>query len=258
MPKINRQAGQNVRGLAFRRRKKAIASFISAGFVILSPLFGVKFVENFLKTIVSLNPSYSQILSNLPPILYVFCIVTAFILVKNGRSQWKRAALADQGAKGEEDVAEVMLQLKRKGWQIEYDLLLNGGLGDADIICISPNNKAFVIEVKSHRGDVKNEGDELYRQMGKNRYSFEKNFLAQVMKQAFQIKQQKNLDFVTPIIVFSQARVSVSGKLKGVYVVEKARLITLLTSLSSDSQEDNDDQTKSKPKPIIRPRNEKN
>jgi hypothetical protein len=115
-----------------------------------------------------------------------------------------------------------------------------------------------VIEVKSHRGDVKNEGDELYRQMGKNRYSFEKNFLTQVMKQAFQIKQQKNLDFVTPIIVFSQARVSVSGKLKGVYVVEKARLITLLTSLSSDSQEDNDDQIKTKPKPIIRPRNEKN
>ena len=94
--------------------------------------------------------------------------------------------------------------------------------------------------------------------MGKNRYSFEKNFLAQVMKQAFQIKQQKNLDFVTPIIVFSQARVSVSGKLKGVYVVEKARLITLLISLSSDSQENNDDQIKSKPKPIIRPRNEKN
>jgi hypothetical protein len=41
-------------------------------------------------------------------------------------------------------------------------------------------------------------------------------------------------------------------------VVEKAGLITLLTSLSSDSQEDNDDQIKTKPKPIIRPRNEKN
>jgi hypothetical protein len=83
MSKIHRQAGQNVRGLAFRRRKKAITYFISAGFVILSPLFGVKFVENFLRTIVSLNPSYSQILSNLPPILYIFCIVTALALVSS-------------------------------------------------------------------------------------------------------------------------------------------------------------------------------
>jgi len=83
MPQINRQAGQYVRKLAFKRRKKAIAYFISAGFVILFPLFGVKLVENFLKTIVSLNPSYSQILSNLPPILYIFCIVTALALVSS-------------------------------------------------------------------------------------------------------------------------------------------------------------------------------
>jgi hypothetical protein len=50
MSKMYRQAGQNIRELAFKRRKKAIAYFMSAGFVILSPLFGVKFVENFSKT----------------------------------------------------------------------------------------------------------------------------------------------------------------------------------------------------------------
>ena len=52
------------------------------------------------------------------------------------------------------------------------------------------------------------------------------------MKQALQVKKQKNLNFVTPIIAFSNAKVSVSlEQLQNVYVVEKARLIQLLKSL---------------------------
>jgi hypothetical protein len=52
------------------------------------------------------------------------------------------------------------------------------------------------------------------------------------MKQALKIKQQKDLDFVTPILVFSTARVSIQGdKFKNVYVVEKAKLVSLLKSL---------------------------
>ena len=46
--------------------------------------------------------------------------------------------------------------------------------------------------------------------------------------------------------------------LTGSYKVDLSHIFALLKSLNSDSQEDNDDQTKSKPKPIIRPRNEKN
>jgi len=39
MPKVRRQAGQNIRELALKRRVKAIASFISAGFVIFFSFF---------------------------------------------------------------------------------------------------------------------------------------------------------------------------------------------------------------------------
>ena len=67
--------------------------------------------------------------------------------------------------------------------------------------------------------------------MGKKSYPFEKNFLNQVMKQALQIKQQRNLDFVTPIVAFSNAKVLVPpGKIKNVYVVERLRLVPLLRS----------------------------
>jgi hypothetical protein len=68
--------------------------------------------------------------------------------------------------------------------------------------------------------------------MGNKKYPFEKNFITQTMKQALKIKQQKDLDFVIPILAFSTARVSIQGdKFKNVYIVEKAKLVSLLKSL---------------------------
>lgn len=232
MPKSSRRAGQNIRELAMKRRIRAILSFASAGIVVLTPLVLFRAFEDLLKQISALNPSQSQISPNLPPIFYVFIVVVALSFVANGVFLWKRANRADQGAKGEEDTAQEMFQLEQEGWNIEYGMCLGNRLGDADIVCISPQNKAYVIDVKSHRGEVKTDGKILYRQMGKQTYPFEKNFLAQAMKQALQVKKQKNFGFVTPIVAFSNAKVSVrSGKLQKVYVVAKSRLVPLLKSL---------------------------
>ncbi len=232
MPKVSRQAGQNIRELALKRRVKAIISFASAGLAVFLPFLLVKVLEPLLNPISALNPSQPRISLNLPPLVYVFCVIAALSLVAQGVYLLKRANHADQGAKGEEDTAQEMLPLEQGGWQIEYGLRLGGGLGDADIICISPQNKAYVIDVKSHRGNVTTDGNQLYRRMGKTTYSFEKNFLDQAMKQAFQVKKQKNLSFVTPIVAFSNAKVSIpSGKSKKVYVVEKSKLVSLLKSL---------------------------
>ncbi|QQE63991.1 hypothetical protein GFS31_06630 [Leptolyngbya sp. BL0902] len=68
--------------------------------------------------------------------------------------------------------------------------------------------------------------------MGKEKYPFEKDFINQVMKQALQVRKQKDLKFVTPILAFSSARVSVpSNKLRNVYIVEKVKLVSFLRSL---------------------------
>jgi hypothetical protein len=232
MSKVNRQAGQNIRELAAKRRIKAIASFLSAGLVIFFPFFLVKTFENFLKQISSLNPSQPQSSLNLPPIFYALFVIVALGLVVNGSFLWKRANQAAQGARGEEDTAQEIFQLEQEGWQVEYGMRLSKRLGDVDIICISPQNKAYVIDVKSHRGEVITDGKQLYRRMGKTTYPFEKNFLDQVMKQALQVKKQKDLSFVTPIVAFSDAKVLVpTGKLQKVYVVEKGKLVPLLKSL---------------------------
>jgi Nuclease-related domain len=234
MPASRRKAGRNIRHLARKRRSKALFSFLSAAAIAVMP-FGISKVSDVhLQRLSALNPQrYQAPTVHFPFYFYALFILLAWGLVFNGFYLWKRANHADRGAKGEEDVAQILAPLTQQGWQIEYGTPLKGGLGDADIICISPKDRAYAIDVKSHRGEVSSNGKTLQRRMGRSTYDFEKDFLAQSMKQALQIKKTKNLSFVTPIIAFSQAKVAVPpGKIRGVYVVEKSRLPSLLKTLS--------------------------
>lgn len=232
MAKRGRRAGQNIRELALKRRVNAVASFVGAGLVVFMPLFLFKAFNDFLKQITPNNFSQPQPLLNISPILYVMFVVIAFGLGANGIFLWKRANHADQGARGEEDTSRELSQLESEGWKIEYGMRLSNRLVDADIVCISPQDKAYVIDVKSHRGEVIVDGERLHRRMGKTTYPFEKDFVDQVMKQALQVRTQKGLNFVTPILAFSAAKVSIpSHRLRKVYVVEKSRLVSLLRSL---------------------------
>jgi hypothetical protein len=226
-----RRAGQNIRELAVKRKVKAIMAFASAALVLVLPFALTKLFEDLLQ-LSRISDSPSQSTLDLPPAPYLLCVIAAAGLVFNGTVLWKRAKRADQGAKGEEDVATTLTPLASEGWQIEYGMRLGNRLGDADIVCISPQGKAYVIDVKSHRGTVINEQQQLYRRIGQKKYPFEKDFLKQAMKQALQVKKQKGLKFVTPIVAFSEAQVSVpSGKIQHVYVVQKTRLVVLLKGL---------------------------
>jgi Nuclease-related domain len=232
MSKRSRRAGQNIRELALQRRARAVLSFVGAGLIVCLPFLLVKTFDNFLRQIISNNSSQPQQSLNIPSIFYVMFIVGALSLVVNGIFLWKRANNADQGAVGEEDVSRELSQLECEGWKIEYGMRLGNGLGDADIVCISPQDKAYVIDVKSHKGEVMVDGEKLQRRIGKTNYPFEKDFISQTMKQALQVGKQKNLKFVTPIIVFSEAKVSVpSNRLRKVYIVEKSRLVSHLKFL---------------------------
>ncbi|NUN63813.1 NERD domain-containing protein [Pseudanabaena biceps] len=232
MLKRGRQAGQNIRELALKRRIKAVSSFVAAVFVIFMPVLLFKALDGFLKPLKFYNYSQSQASLNTPPILYIVTTIAALGLVVNGIFLWRRANNADQGAKGEEDISKELSQLEDEGWKIEYGMRLGNRLGDADVVCISPQHKAYVIDVKSHKGEVMADGEKLNRRMGKTNYPFEKDFINQTMKQALQVKKQKGLRFVTPILAFSEAKVSLpSNRLRNVYVIEKSSLVSLLKFL---------------------------
>jgi Nuclease-related domain len=234
MPALSRKAGRNIRALAMKRRLKAILSFMVAVLIVAMP-FGMAKLIDVLRQPISVLTSHRL---QTPPFHFPFYFYGLFVILAwgltfNGLYLWKRANHADQGAKGEEDIAQILDPLIQQGWHIEYGMPLKNGLGDADIICISPQSRAYVIDVKSHRGEVSTDGKKLHRRRGHTIYSFEKDFLAQSMKQALHLRKAKKLRFVTPIIAFSQAKVSVPpGKVRGVYVVQKSRLKLLLQSLN--------------------------
>ncbi|MEM7063698.1 MAG: nuclease-related domain-containing protein [Cyanobacteria bacterium P01_B01_bin.77] len=231
MPKPKGRAGRNIRLLAFSRRYKAVYAFVSAGFIAYIPFALAKLTEGFRSLFAETNPELTESPA-MPMVVYVGAIALAIFLVIKGVRLWKGANRADQGARGEEDVANELRGLAASGWQIEYGQRLGKGVGDIDIICVSPGGKTYAIDVKSHRCGVVTDGKKLYRRMGKQQQPFEKDFLSQVTKQALQVKRKRGVKFVTPIVVFSNARVAISSnKVKHVYVIDKARLAGLLQSL---------------------------
>ena len=231
MKPSSRKAGQNIRDLALKRRFKAVISFGSAGFLLLLP-FMLPHMFGTLLAQLSFSSAQASRRLEVPPVFYLMLVMASLGAIANGLYWWRRANHADQGAKGEEDIAIALAGLTASGWQIEYNVRLGQGLGDADVVCRSPRHNAYAIDVKSHRGRVVTDGQRLYRMMGQQKYAFEKDFLKQVKRQASVLKQQRDWRFVTPIVAFSQAHVAASiSQVQHVYVVEKARLPALLKQL---------------------------
>ncbi|MBE9202751.1 NERD domain-containing protein [Synechocystis salina LEGE 06099] len=228
----SRRPGQNIRELALRRRVKAVSLFVSAIFFLVMPFGIVNLFEKFFKEIITNNPQNTTSYLEMSPVFYLPFLIISLGLVADGIYLLKRANRADQGAKGEEDTSRELSGLKQHGWKIEYGMSLGNRLGDADIVCISPQNRVYVIDVKSHKGKIIANGEKLYRRMGHRDYSFEKDFIAQTMKQALQVKKQQGFKFVTPIIVFSDAKVLISSnQIRKVFIVEKSELASLLKTL---------------------------
>jgi Nuclease-related domain len=207
------QAGQNVRQLARQRRCAAVQVWAAASLLILLPL--LLFAQGTL----------------LVGWLYVLCGGLAIGLVGQGRFLWRRANHAAQGAAAEADMATVLTALVDQAWQVEYGLR-HPRVGDVDVVLRSPQGRMYTIDVKSHQGQVCCEQDQLYRQYGRSRYPFEKDFLKQAKHQAVVIRGLKQVSFVTPILVFANATVAIApGPVAGVYVVDKVHLLPCLKAL---------------------------
>jgi Nuclease-related domain len=217
------RAGKNIRTLALRRRFKAIQLFVATAGLGYIPFLGNSFLHQLSLT--------TKTVMALPAWTYLACFSLAILTLFSGLHIWKRANHADQGATGEEDIAAILKPLSNQGWQIEYGIR-DRRLGDIDILLLSPNKRAYTIDVKAHKGQVRSQDGRLYRQYGQTRYSFEKDFLSQAKQQAIAMKEQKGLRFVTPIVVFSAASVEISANpVSHVYVLGKETLLSQLRSL---------------------------
>jgi hypothetical protein len=142
-------------------------------------------------------------------------------------NQGSKAELrAIRGAKAEEKIGGLLEKLP-EDFCVLHDI--ESTYGNIDHIVISKQNGIFLIETKAHGGTVRIDGETLLV----NNKLPEKNFISQALQNAYWLKEVigKEVDaqpWITPVIVFTNAFVSASKPVKGVIVVNKKFLLSLL------------------------------
>ncbi|MBD0307589.1 MAG: NERD domain-containing protein [Microcoleus sp. T1-bin1] len=219
-PQYNEGAGKRLRRQAQQLRTKALYRYGAATGLVLLPVL---------------------VLYALAPFAPLFCLVAALVvealiaipLIKKGNKFWKSSQIYDQGACGEEKTQQVLESLIQSGWIAEYNLRLPQ-VGDIDVWLRSPKGLNFILDVKSHSTVVQLDGDVLKRLSYDGKLiDFNKDFLAQIAKQVTAIKKAKKLTKVTPVVVFSDAKVILRNKkkIRGAYVMELGNLVSRLQEL---------------------------
>jgi Nuclease-related domain len=205
---MSRKAGAHIRGLALNRRFKATLFFILAAGCALGPSF----------------LALQKIPISAP--FYLLGLAAGGFFVYRGKESCGLAARADQGARGEEEIGNILKQLP-SGWRTEYNRLVSG-VGDVDVIVYSPTGKVWTVDVKSHNGHIYASQGQLKRKLRKNSVPLEKDFVTAAKKQAVLVKSADRLKWVTPVICFSSATVQIKQPVNGVHVVQKSELLNFL------------------------------
>lgn len=202
MAKKYGEAGTGARWMA-DKRKLAILGF--AVVFLLGSLLLSKNIGSFAKI-------------GLPGIVVLFVGFKIFESYTNKKTDEldRRAGDAERGARGEEKVAEALANLT-DGFEVYNDVQFEGF--NIDHVVASPAG-VFLVETKSHRGKVSNEGDKLLL----NGKIPEKDFLNQTWSQTYRLqdylKEKMNVEVkVQPILCFSSAFVRVRTPLKGIEVM---------------------------------------
>jgi len=124
---------------------------------------------------------------------------------------------ADRGAAAEEQIGEILDGLG-EGFEVIHDV--ETPYGNIDHLVIGQHCGIVLIETKSHHGKVSARGDQLLV----NGRLPEKDFIRQSLRNTYWLRQvvefvTKDKAWITPVIVFTNAFVEVSGTIKGVHVV---------------------------------------
>jgi hypothetical protein len=225
---VVKNAGATIRELASKRRETAILHFAGAGVLVI------------------FSPFTFHLFGRLGVLAFVFCVVGAYIVGCSGLAYWEKADRADQGARGEEQLERSLESLKQQGWSIEYNLELRWGDGDAFLR--SPKGNHYVIDAKAHENGtiffdphtkmlMRRYGRDTVHDLGKNHQGAPKDLLKAVKGQAKEIKEKRQLRWITPILCFTQAEIDSSilpeQPVEGVHISRLSGLPWLLQWLDN-------------------------
>jgi hypothetical protein len=149
---------------------------------------------------------------------------------KETRRYEKLERRASKGAKAEERIGSLVQQLP-DDYAIFHDI--ESPYGNIDHVLLNKQNNIFLLETKSHHGEVVHDGKELLI----NNKPTEKDFIHQILNNTFwlrdEIKKQNGMDvFIKPIIVFTNAFVKVYKPVKNISIINKKYLVKTLTENS--------------------------
>lgn len=168
-------------------------------------------------------------------------LVVVFVLMKlimgitdqETRRYRKLERRASKGAKGEEKVGDLLRQLP-EGYSIFHDIV--SPYGNIDHVVLNDKDQIFLIETKSHHGEVIYNGTNLLI----NFKMPEKDLIGQTLKNTYWLRDEakKWTDtsvFIKPVIVFTNAFVKIPNPVKNISIVNKKYLNKVLTECSGSS-----------------------
>lgn len=208
------QAGKSTRDMAARRR----AAYFQIGLISIG-LMGVIWL-------ISINQKAWGIGGGAMLVLLVAAqVIRAYAerMIDRGSKGELRAI---RGAKAEEKVGDILSRLS-PDYMVIHDV--TSANGNIDHIVIGRMNGIFLIETKAHGGTVTVRDNTLLL----NNHLPEKDFVKQTVGNAFWLRGVVTdvigeAPWITPVIVFTNAFVKASGPVKGVTVVNKKYLLSLL------------------------------
>jgi hypothetical protein len=141
---------------------------------------------------------------------------------------------ASKGARGEENIGSLLQQLP-DDFAVFHDI--ESPYGNIDHVILNKQDNVFLLETKSHHGEVIHDGKRLLI----NNKPPEKDFIHQILSNTFwlrdEIKKQNGSEvFIKPIIIFTNAFVKVYKPVKNISIINKKYLIKTLTETSGNKK----------------------
>lgn len=174
-------------------------------------------------------PFVLALVCSAPLWVYFVFLIAGRLCFLYSRDHMFSARRAERGAQAERRMAGTLNGLP-PGWSCEAGIFFEG-FGDIDFFIRSPKGKAFVIDVKSHKGEVIFSADEskLKRIVDGREKEFEKDVLKGARSQALRMSQERNINYVIPMLAFTKAKVSCQDyQINKVYVLEENEVLKIL------------------------------
>jgi hypothetical protein len=214
MNNLQKRAGQSTRDMARKRYKNRVRFIlITAGIALLIIII-----------------SYNSNLLGIGGLGSLGLLLLARLVIDFGDTKAKRMMKEEhralRGARGEESIGSILDNLG-EDHLIIHDI--ESPYGNIDHIVISKQSGIFLIETKAHGGRVSVNNSQLFV----NGRQPEKDFIAQALNNAYWLRENISNKFgikiwITPILVFTNAFVERTAPVKGVMIINKKFLLSVL------------------------------